>query len=305
MAGISRSDYANDAGIAILTTANRSREATSTLERSKAAPYWEMFTVGQLEGRNALVTGAGMGIGQGIAFELAKQGARIVLHYGGSRAGAEEAAAQIVASGGVAHAVQGDLRIVAECNKVVDETISLLGGLDILVNNAGVTRAQGFLETTETLYDEMFDLNIKGYFFCAQRALPTMLKGGHGAIINISSVHGFGGAASHAAYAGTKGAISAFTRSLAIELAPQGVRVNAIGPGVVEVPRYFNDPNYTREKGESMVPMLRVGTPEDIGQTVAFLVSDAASWITGQTLYVDGGTTAKMGINNPMVLQKQ
>jgi NAD(P)-dependent dehydrogenase (short-subunit alcohol dehydrogenase family) len=142
----------------------------------------------------------------------------------------------------------------------------------------------------------MFDLNIKGHFFCAQRAVPTMLEHGRGSIINITSVHGGGGAPNHAAYAGTKGAIIAFTRSLAIELAPRGIRVNAIGPGVVEVPRYFDNPDYTTEMGNSWVPIGRVGTPGDIGSAVAFLASDAASWITGQTLYVDGGTNVRMGL---------
>ena len=252
--------------------------------------------MGDLDGRSALVTGAGMGIGQGIALELARQGAAVVVHYAGSKKGAEETVAQIQSGGGKAHAVQGDLRFVDECAKVVDTAVEFLGGLDVLVNNSGVTRAQDFLDTTEALYDEMFDLNMKGYFFCAQRAVPTMLERGRGSIINITSVHGGGGAPNHAAYAGTKGAIIGFTRSLAIELAPHGIRVNAIGPGVVEVPRYFDNPDYTTETGNAWVPIGRVGTPADIGSAVAFLASDAAGWITGQTLYVDGGTNARMGL---------
>jgi glucose 1-dehydrogenase len=185
---------------------------------------------------------------------------------------------------------------VDECNRVVDEALALLGGLDVLVNNAGVTRSRPFLETDETVYDEMLDLNMKGYFFCAQRALPNMLERGRGSIVNITSVHGSGGLPNHAAYAATKGAIIAFTRSLAIELAPRKIRVNAVGPGIIEVPRYFDIPNYTTEFGNTLVPVGRVGTPADIGATVAFLASDAADFITGQTLYVDGGTTARMGL---------
>jgi glucose 1-dehydrogenase/3-oxoacyl-[acyl-carrier protein] reductase len=179
---------------------------------------------------------------------------------------------------------------------VVERAAESLGGLDILVNNSGVTRAVDFLETTQDVYDEVFDLNIRGYFFCAQAAAQRMLRRGRGAILNITSVHGGGGFPRHAAYAATKGAIIAFTRELAIELAPKHIRVNAIGPGVIEVPRYFDIPDYTTAFGNSLVPWGRVGTPADIGGAAAFLVSDAADFITGQTLYVDGGTNARMAL---------
>jgi glucose 1-dehydrogenase/3-oxoacyl-[acyl-carrier protein] reductase len=252
--------------------------------------------MGSLDGRNALVTGAGMGIGQGIALELARQGAHVVVHYAGSKTGAEQTVARIRDDGGTAFAVQGDLRLKSECDRVVDEAVRLLGGLDVLINNSGVTRSRPFLETDESTYDEMLDLNMKGYFFCAQRALPSILERGRGSIVNITSVHGYAGFPNHAGYAATKGAIVAFTRALAVELAPRKVRVNAIGPGIVEVPRYFDIPNYTTELGASMVPVGRVGTPADIGATAAFLASDAADFITGQIVYVDGGTTARMGL---------
>ncbi len=251
--------------------------------------------MGALAGKKALVTGAGIGIGAGIARELANQGASVVLHYSFSREGAEQSAAAIREAGGTASTVGGDLRLAEECSRVVDEAVEALGGLDILVNNAGVTRSQPVEETTEALYDEMFDLNIKGYFFCAQRALQYLPEGS-GAILNITSVHGAGGAPDHVAYAATKGAVVMFTKSLAIELAPRRIRVNAIGPGVVEVPRYAHMPHYTREIGNRAVPLGRVGTPEDIGPAAAFLVSDAASWVTGEIMFVDGGTTARMGL---------
>src|SRR3954468_2005772 len=157
-----------------------------------------------LQGRAALVTGAGIGIGEGIGRELARQGARVALHYGSSAAGAHAAMAEITASGGEAIALQGDLRFVADCERVVAETADAFGGLDILVNNAGVTRSQSIDDTTEDLYDEMFDLNMKGYFFCAQAALPWLERSGRGAIVNITSIHGGGGFPNHSAYAATK-----------------------------------------------------------------------------------------------------
>jgi len=250
-----------------------------------------------LAGRRALVTGAGLGIGQGIAIELGRQGAAVAVHYAGSAAGAAETVRTIEAAGGTAIAIQGNLREVAECHRVVDAAVEALGGLDLLVNNAGVTRNQAFADTTEEIYSELFDLNMRGYFFCAQRALPHLKERAGSGIVNITSVHGGGGFPGHAAYAATKGAIIAFTRTLAIDLAPEKIRVNAIGPGVIEVPRYFGDPRYTTSNGDTMVPWGRVGTPSDIASVVAFLASDAAEFITGQTLYVDGGTNARMGLN--------
>jgi NAD(P)-dependent dehydrogenase (short-subunit alcohol dehydrogenase family) len=259
--------------------------------------------VESLAGRVALVTGAGLGIGQGIAIELAKQGMKVGVHYSHSRDGANDTLAAIEQTGGTAKTFGADLRDVAACRKLVDDVAAEYGGIDLLVNNAGVTLVSEFIETTEEDYNSLFNLNVRAYFFCAQQAVPYMTKRGGGVIVNITSVHGHGGFPRHTAYAATKGAIIGMTRTLAIDLAPVQIRVNAIGPGVIEVPRYYDDPNYTSEIGGSWVPWGRVGRPADIANVVAFLASDPAEFITGQTIYVDGGTNARMGLapNRPVV----
>ncbi|HWE63249.1 MAG TPA: 3-oxoacyl-ACP reductase family protein [Chloroflexota bacterium] len=255
-----------------------------------------------LAGKRALVTGAAIGIGRGIAAELARQGAQVALHYAYETEPGPQAAEEITVAGGRATAILADLAEVTACRRLVDEAAAFLGGLDILINNAGVTERGDFLEISPELYDRVFHINMRAQFFCAQAAVRHMLPAG-GSIVNISSIHAFAGVPGYSIYAATKGAIVSFTRELAIELAPVGVRVNAIGPGHVEVERHLRNPNYSHEASSKMVPLGRVGTPADIARTAAFLASDAADFITGQMLYVDGGTTAKLSIT-PAPLQR-
>lgn len=254
----------------------------------------------RLEGKRALVTGSGTGIGHEIALEFAREGADVVLHYSHSAAGAEESVEKIKAMGKKAIAIKADFCDVDQVEELGHKAIEFLGGIDCLVNNAGITFNKRFLKVTREQYDTTYNVNIKAQFFLTQVVVEDMIKHGGGAIVNLTSVHGLSGAPEHSVYAGTKGAIMAYTRSLAVELAHMGIRVNAIAPGMVVVPNYFKS-NITSEEDAKKtaydkIPLGRSGDSVEIGRLAAFLCSDECGYIIGQTIVADGGTTSLMSL---------
>ena len=251
-----------------------------------------------MKDKKVLVTGAGTGLGREIALEFARRGAAVALHYSQSGAGAESAVREIAASGGRAKAFQADFTDVRQVKKLTSEAMEWLDGIDVLVNNAGVTMTLEFEEVTPEQFDTLYSVNVRAQFFALQTALPIMQKQGSGAVINLSSVHGFRAYKGHSVYAGTKGAIIAHTRELAVELAPRGIRVNAVAPGAVPVENHFKASGSDDTTGlAKLIPCGFAGVPLDIANVVVFLASDEARYIVGQTIIVDGGTTSWMSFS--------
>jgi len=247
-----------------------------------------------LRGKKVLVTGAGTGIGREVALELAREGAAVALHYSHSGTGARSAVRAIRRAGGRAEAFGADFSEPAAVAQLGRAALQFLGGLDLLVNNAGITLSKPFADVTPAEFDLLYAVNVRAQFFLTQ-AMLAPLRRRRGGIINLSSIHAFRGLPHHAAYAGTKGAIVAYTRELAIELAPQGIRVNAIAPGLVVVENYYKTtPRFDPKACGRLIPAGFVGEPRDVARAVVFLASPAARYVVGQTLVIDGGTTAWM-----------
>lgn len=249
-----------------------------------------------LQGKVALVTGARRGMGKAHALALAGQGAKVVitdvdLHE------CELVAEEARAKGGDVLCFKLDVTNHADVDHVFDQVVAKFGRLDILVNNAGIYESHPFLEMTEAEWDKTINVNLKGYFLCAQRAAKEMAKNKWGRIINIASVASGGvgvGIAGGAHYTASKGGIIAMTETMAIELAPLGINVNAIGPGAINTPM-ADAAKMPKEYLDAMlagVPLKRMGRPEEVSAAVVFLASEEASYVTGATLYVDGGWLA-------------
>ena len=244
--------------------------------------------MGLLDGRVSLVTGASRGIGRSIAQAFAAEGAFVVL---AARDAAKlgEAVAEIQAKGGKAEALALDVSDRASVEAVVAKVVATHGRIDHLVNNAGVTRDNLLLRMKDEEWRQVLDTNLTGAFLCTQAVLKPMLKQRSGRIVTITSVVGLGGNAGQANYAASKAGVIGFTKSVAREVASRGITANAIAPGFIETDMTAAMPEKAREAVFAAIPLGRVGRPEDVAGAAVFLVSDAAAYVTGQVLAVDGG----------------
>ena len=245
-----------------------------------------------LKGKVAIVTGASSGIGHATALELAASGAAVVINYRNNEAGAEEARKKIVANGGRAVCVQADVTTTSDVAALVGRTIEELGPPDILVNNAGsLIERLRILELTEERWDEVVNLNLKSAFLCSKAVASSMIERKTGSIINLSSIAGRnGGALGSIHYSTAKGGLITFTKGLAKELAPHGIRVNAVSPGVIDTPYHeqFSTPDMMKGYVNG-IPLGRVGRPAEVASVIAFLASDKASYLVGETIEINGG----------------
>lgn len=249
-----------------------------------------------LIGRQALVTGAASGIGRAIAELVAREGAAVaVVDISPSGRAVAEA---ITAAGGRALFVRADLTQLTDCQRAVDEALQQFGGLDILVNCAGIIRRASVLGTTEEEWDRVMEVNVKSVFLMSKCAIPAIARSGGGSILNIGSGWGLKGGRDAVAYCASKGAVVNMTRAMALDHAGQGIRVNCICPGDTDTPMLREE---ARQLGQAEAqflassaerPLRRIGTPEDIAQAALYLASDAAAFVTGATLVVDGGGLA-------------
>ncbi|MGV2885431.1 3-oxoacyl-[acyl-carrier-protein] reductase [Paenibacillus taichungensis] len=242
-----------------------------------------------LQGKNALVTGASRGIGRSIALALAEAGANVAVNYAGSQAAAEEVAEAIRAKGVQVITIQANVGQMDEAEQMVKATIEAWGNVDILVNNAGITRDNLIMRMKEEEFDQVIETNLKGVFNCLKAVTRPMMKQRSGRIINISSVVGVLGNAGQANYVAAKAGVIGLTKASARELASRGITVNCVAPGFIET-------DMTKELSQEIVdnmlngiPLSRLGQPDEIAGVVTFLASEASSYMTGQTLHVDGG----------------
>jgi 3-oxoacyl-[acyl-carrier protein] reductase len=251
-----------------------------------------MSDVFDLKDKVALVTGASSGLGRATAVALAASGARVAINFHRNQTGAEDAQREITTAGGRTIVIQADVTRASEVESLVEQTVAEFGPVDILVNNAGsLVERLRILELTEERWDEVIDLNLKSAFLCCRAVAASMMERKTGAIINVSSIAGrTGGALGSIHYSAAKGGLITFTKGLAKELGPYGVRVNAVSPGVIDTPYHeqFSSPEVMKTYA-SQIPLGRVGTPSEVGKVICFLASDAASYLMGETIEINGG----------------
>ena len=239
--------------------------------------------------KSALVTGASRGIGRSIALQLAEEGYNVAVNYAGSKEKAEAVVEEIKAKGVDSFAIQANVAEADEVKAMIKEVVSQFGSLDVLVNNAGITRDNLLMRMKEQEWDDVIDTNLKGVFNCIQKATPQMLRQRSGAIINLSSVVGAVGNPGQANYVATKAGVIGLTKSAARELASRGITVNAVAPGFIVSDMTDALSDELKEQMLTQIPLARFGQDTDIANTVAFLASDKAKYITGQTIHVNGG----------------
>lgn len=242
-----------------------------------------------LKGKVALVTGASRGIGRAIALELARHGAKVAVNYAGSELKAKEVVEEIQNMGGEAFAIQADVSNAEAVERMVKEVVDRFERIDILVNNAGITRDNLLMRMKEEEWDEVININLKGVFHCTKAVTRPMMKQRYGRIVNIASIVGVSGNPGQANYVAAKAGVIGFTKTAARELASRNITVNAIAPGFITTDMTDRLSEDIRAEMLKQIPLARFGEPEDIAKVVAFLVSDAANYITGQTIHVDGG----------------
>jgi 3-oxoacyl-[acyl-carrier protein] reductase len=242
-----------------------------------------------LEGKVALVTGASRGIGREIALELAREGCNVAVNFAGSEAKANQVVDEIKSIGREAIAVQCNVSDAEAVQAMVKETIGQFGSIDILVNNAGITKDNLLMRMKETEWDDVININLKGVFLCTKAVTRQMMKQRSGRIINISSIVGVSGNPGQANYVAAKSGVIGLTKTTARELAPRGITVNAVAPGFISTDMTDQLPEDVRSEMLKQIPLSRFGDPQDIAKVVTFVASDSASYMTGQTLHIDGG----------------
>lgn len=241
------------------------------------------------EGKIAIITGSGKGIGKEIALELAKGGAKCVINYASSAAGAEQTVNQIKEMGGDAYAYKCDVSDYAEVEKMMADVLEHYGRIDILVNNAGITKDNLMLKMTEEDFEAVIDINLKGAFNCMKAVTKPMMKQRYGRIINITSIVGVIGNAGQVNYSASKAGMIGMTKSAARELASRNITVNAVAPGFIQTDMTDVLSDAVKEQLLNQIPMKKLGQTSDIANAVCFLADEKASYITGQVLNVNGG----------------